>query len=134
MSKIRTMQDVLSESEDVTFKKKDIFDKMQKLQNKILELHGKNQELGGERIFKNKQLEVYTEKFNNLKAERDTLKSKMEQLQKEIDSMKKSNVKNVQQFTGIDKVFTLESDEKGWEDVYKKKYEKKYEDWLKNLE
>ena len=94
-------------------KKKDIFDKMQKLQSKIVELHGKNQEMGGERIFKNKQLEVFTEKFNNLKAERDTLKSKLEQLQKEIENMKKSNVKNVQQFTGIDKVITLESDEKG---------------------
>ena len=128
------MQDVLTESEEVTFKKKDIFDKMQKLQSKIVELHEKNQELGGERIFKNKQVDVYTEKFNNLKAERDTLKSKMGELEKEIENMKKQNVKKVQQFTGLDKVITLESDEKGWEDVYKKKYEKKYDDWLKNLE
>jgi chromosome segregation ATPase len=133
MSKVRTMQQVMTDSEEITFKKKDIDGKIEKLQNKIIELHGKNQELGGERIFKNKQIEVYTEKFNNLKAERDTLKAKYTDLQKEMENMKKSNVKKVQQFTGLDSVLNIDNDEKGWEEVYKKKYEKKYDEWLKSL-
>jgi chromosome segregation ATPase len=133
MSKVRTMQQVMTDSEEITFKKKDIDGKIEKLQNKIIELHGKNQELGGEKIFKNKQIEVYTEKFNNLKAERDTLKAKYTDLQKEMENMKKSNVKKVQQFTGLDSVLNIDNDEKGWEEVYKKKYEKKYDEWLKSL-
>lgn len=128
------MQDVLTESEEITFKKKDINDKMNKLQNALLELHDKNKELGGEKIFKTKQIEKFTELYNNLKAERDTLKTKISNLEREIDNIKKSNVKKVQQFSGLDKIITVESDEKGWEDVYNKKYSKKYEDWLKSLE
>lgn len=128
------MQDVITDSEDITFKKKDIDGKIQKLQNKIVELHEKNLELGGERIFKNKQINVYTEKFNNLKAEKDTLKTKYSELQKELDTLKKSNIKKVQQFTGLDKVLNMDNDENGWEEVYKKKYEKKYEEWLKKME
>lgn len=134
MSKVRTMQEVLSESEEITFKKKDIFDKMQKLQSKIIELHENNKEIGAERVFKSKQFIKLTELFNNLKAERDTLNSTVKELRKELDDIKKSNVKKVQQFTGLDKIITLESDEKGVEEVYNKKYAKKYDDWVKSLE
>lgn len=126
MSKVITMQQVLSDCEILKVSKKDMDEKINALKTRIIDLTNENKEKTASEKSNNKNIASYTKALNLLKADRDTIKQKLDEALKTIELLKKDSKKPTQKITGFENLFENEIDkEKGIEDIYNKKYQKK---------
>lgn len=134
MSNVKTMTQLLSDSDVIEVSKKEMDSKINSLKSRIVQLTTENKEKGAESKSSKKNVESYIKALNLLKADRDTLKQKFDELQKQIEQMKKHNNKPVQKITGFENLFENDVDkEKGIEEIYKKNYQKKDDELDKYL-
>jgi hypothetical protein len=135
MSKVKTIQYYETDSEVMTFKKRDIEKNINELKIEISRLTQDTKDKGALSKQDKNKINFLTEKFNIMKAEKETIKTKYEDLQKQIEQLKKSQtVKTVDKFTGFEKIITKEQLDKEVDELYNKKYAKDFEDWKKQFE
>lgn len=132
MSKVKTIQDYETDSEVIAFKKRDIEKNINELKTEIARLTHDTLDKGALSKQEKNKILFLAEKYNTMKAEKDTIKIKYEELQKQIDQLKKSQtVKTIDKYTGKEKFITKEEEDKGVDEIYKKKYASEFEEWKK---
>jgi chromosome segregation ATPase len=132
MSKIRTLQDTETESEQITIKKSALDNQMGKLQTKLHELNSTLIQKGGETKEGKEKLNLCYEALHKMKAERDTLKQQTKSLNDQIEKMKNSH-KPVEKIKGFDTVMTGGDIDRGIDKYYNDNCKKRVDDFKNEL-
>ena len=133
MSRVKTLQDIETESEKVVFRKKEIEAEMGKVNTLMKELNNEIVEKGTENKATKIKLNMCIENYNKMKAERDTLKSLITELKSQLEKTK-SEIKPVEKIKGYNTIMTREERERGIDELFKKKYSKDIEEFAKMFE
>ena len=132
MSRVKTIHDIETESEQITIKKSALDCQMGKLQSKLHELNSQLVQKGGESKEGKEKLNLCYEALHKMKAERDTMKQQIKTLNEQMEKMKNSH-KPVEKIKGFDAVMTGGDIDKGIDKYYNDNCKKRVDDFKNEL-
>ena len=133
MSRVKTLQDIETESEQITMKKSLLDRKMKAMNEELLKMNSEVLKKGVDARTKNEKLQICLENYNKMKAERDTAKQQIKELREMVEKMKNSH-KPVEKLKGFEFVATNDDIEKGIDKLYNEHGKKEVDEFRKMFE
>ena len=112
MSKVKTIHDYKTESDQITIKKSQLDSQMKTMHATLHELNSEVLKRGCDAKTSNEKLQICFENYNKVKAERDTIKQQLKNMTEQIEKIKNSH-KQVENLKGFETVMTNDEREKG---------------------
>lgn len=133
MSKVKTIQDYETESDNMTVKKSQLEQQMKSYRDKLDQLNSEVIKKGGDAKKEKEKLQICFENYNKVKVERDTANREIKNLKEAIEKMKNSH-KPVEKLKGYDYVISNQDIEKNIDKYYNDHCKKEVDDFRKMFE